>query len=99
MLPHYCASKAAVINFTENLAMVLGEYDINVNDICPAYVWTDLWKTALGGEEGKQSLEGIIKDTTIQKKMTTAEKIAALAVFLASEDGDDITAQSITVGS
>ena len=99
LLPHYCASKAAVINFTENLAVVLGEYGINVNDICPVYVWTALWKTGVGGEEGKPSFEEIVRETTIQGKITTPEKIAALAVFLASEDGDDITAQSIDVGS
>lgn len=96
---HYCASKAAVINFTENLAVVLGEDGINVNDICPVYLWTDLWKSSVGGEEGKHEFEEIVRETTIQGRMTTPEKIAALAVFLASEDGDDITAQSIDVGS
>ena len=99
LLLHYCASKAAVINFTENLAVVLGEYGINVNDICPVYVWTDLWKTGVGGEAGKHEFEEIVRETTIQGRMTTPEKIAALAVFLASEDSDDITAQSIDVGS
>jgi len=99
LLLHYCASKAAVINFTENLAVVLGEYGINVNDICPVYVWTDLWKTGVGGEEGKHEFEEIVRETTIQGRMTTPEKIAALAVFLASEDANDITAQSIDVGS
>jgi len=99
LLLHYCASKAAVINFTENLAAVLGEYSINVNDICPVYVWTDLWKTGVGGEEGKHEFEEIVRETTIQRRMTTPEKIAALAVFLASEDSNDITGQSIDVGS
>jgi len=99
LLLHYCASKAAVINFTENLAVVLAEDGINVNDICPVYVWTDLWKTGVGGEEGKHEFEEIVRETTIQGRMTTPEKIAALAVFLASEDSDDITAQSIDVGS
>ena len=99
LLLHYCASKAAVINFTENLAVILAEYGINVNDICPVYVWTDLWKTGVGGEGGKHEFEEIVRETTIQGRMTTPEKVAALAVFLASEDGDDITAQSIDVGS
>lgn len=99
LLLHYCASKAAVINFTENLATVLGEYGINVNDICPVYVWTDLWRTGVGGEEGKHEFEEIVREMTIQGRMTTPEKIAALAVFLASEDSDDVTGQSIDVGS
>jgi len=99
LLLHYCASKAALINFTENLAVVLAEYGINVNDICPVYVWTELWKTGVGGEEGKHEFEEIVRETTIQGRITTPEKIAALAVFLTSEDGDDITGQSIDVGS
>ena len=99
LLLHYCASKAAIINFTENLAVVLAEYGINVNDICPVYLWTELWRTGVGGEEGKHEFEEIVRETTIQGRMTTPEKIAALAIFLASEDGDDITAQSIDVGS
>jgi len=99
LLLHYCASKAAVINFTENLAVVVAEDGINVNAICPVYVWTDLWKTGVGGEGGKHEFEEIVRETTIQGRMTTTEKVAALAVFLASEDGADITAQSIDVGS
>jgi len=97
MAPHYSASKAAVINFTQTLAVTLGEYGINVNDICPVYVWTDLWKTTVGGQ--KESFEEIVRETTIQKRPTTPENIAALAVFLASKDSDDITGQSIDIGS
>jgi len=94
---HYSASKAAVINFTETLAVTLGEYGINVNDICPNYVWTDLWKTVYGGD--KALFEETVRETTIQKRAATPETIAALAVFLASEDSDYITGQSIDVGS
>ncbi|MDP6666938.1 MAG: SDR family oxidoreductase, partial [Dehalococcoidia bacterium] len=36
----YGPSKAAVINYTQNLAASVGAYNINVNAICPGQVWT-----------------------------------------------------------
>jgi len=99
LIPYYGASKAAIINYTESLAMILGDYGITANAICPVFVWTDLWKTAVGGEQNKAIFDQFVQLQTILKRATTPEKIAALAVFLASEDADDITAQSIDVGS
>lgn len=99
LIPQYGASKAAVINYTESLAMILGGYGITANAICPVFVWTDLWKTAVGGEQNKAIFDQFVESQTILKRATTPEMIAALAVFLASEDADDITAQSIDVGS
>ena len=42
----YAASKAAVILFTQNLALELAPYGINVNSICPGIVWTDMIQEA-----------------------------------------------------
>jgi NAD(P)-dependent dehydrogenase (short-subunit alcohol dehydrogenase family) len=99
LIPHYGASKAAVINYTGSLALILGKYGITANAICPHFLFTDLWKTAVGGEQNKATFDKIVKSQTIQKRETTPEKIASLAVFLMSEDADDITAQVISVGS
>lgn len=99
LIPHYGAAKAAVINYTGSLAMILGKYGITANAICPHFIFTDIWKTAVGGEQNKETFDKIVKSQTIQRRETTPEKIAALAVFLMSEDGNDITAQAIDVGS
>nr|MDO8081378.1 SDR family NAD(P)-dependent oxidoreductase [Candidatus Freyarchaeota archaeon] len=97
--PQYSASKSGVINYTQSLAMILGKHGITANAICPYFVWTDLWKSGVGGEQNKAVFDNIVKSQTIQRRETTPEKIAALAVFLMSEDGDDITAQAIDIGS
>ena len=49
--PAYSASKAAVINLTQSYAIELGPYNINVNAICPGYIWTPMWEK--GGERIK----------------------------------------------
>ena len=42
--PHYHASKAAVVSWTQSHALQLAPYDINVNAICPGYLWTPMWE-------------------------------------------------------
>ncbi|MCH8235315.1 MAG: SDR family oxidoreductase, partial [Chloroflexi bacterium] len=43
-LPHYSATKAAVINYTQSLANELGRDNINVNAVCPGLLWTPMWE-------------------------------------------------------
>ena len=43
--PSYGAMKAALINYTQTQAELLGPYNINVNAVCPGIVYTDAWKT------------------------------------------------------
>ena len=40
----YQAMKAGLIRYTQSLAEELGPYNINVNCICPGYVYTDVWE-------------------------------------------------------
>ncbi len=42
--PAYGAMKAALINYTQTQAELLGPYNINVNAVCPGIVYTDAWK-------------------------------------------------------
>src|SRR4030042_6257617 len=41
-LPHYSASKAGVIVLSQAVAIQLAPYNVNVNTICPGYVWTPM---------------------------------------------------------
>jgi NAD(P)-dependent dehydrogenase (short-subunit alcohol dehydrogenase family) len=98
----YCAAKAAVILLTQTLAQELGPEGITVNAICPGNV-----DTLMGQEEVQTiaqmrgiSLEDakseMIEETAL-KRLATAEDIANVAAFLASEQSGYITGQAINV--
>ncbi len=42
--PSYGAMKAALVNYTQTQAELLGPHNINVNAVCPGIVYTDAWK-------------------------------------------------------
>lgn len=68
----YGAMKAALINYTQTQADLLGEYSINVNAVCPGIVYTDAWKAnaeravkmipEYKGMEPREWFEGIFRD-------------------------------------
>ena len=104
----YGASKAAVINYTKYLAAGLGPYNINVNAICPGFVWTffheerytDMKKRqapALSGKEPYQAFVDSIKGYVPLGREQTPEDIGKMAAFLASEDAKNISGQSMHV--
>jgi meso-butanediol dehydrogenase/(S,S)-butanediol dehydrogenase/diacetyl reductase len=105
-LPHYSASKAGVISFTQALAKELGPHNINVNCICPGLLWTPMWRQLEGmftgdtspeAVERRQVFEAVIRQLTPLKREQMPEDIGKLAAFLASEDARNITGQSINV--
>ena len=79
----YCASKAALISFTECLAVELKESDIRVNCVSPGSVDTPMWAAVSGGARAD---------------MTPAE-VAEVILFLASERSRPINGQNIDVYS
>ena len=90
--PHYVASKGAVIGLTRALARELGEYNINVNCICPGYVLTGWGTDPYRIEFGK-----IEADKRCLKRDEYPEDLIGTAIFLASSDSDFITGQTIVV--
>jgi NAD(P)-dependent dehydrogenase (short-subunit alcohol dehydrogenase family) len=107
IIPHYSATKAGVVSFTQALARELAPNRINVNAICPGLIWTPLWeKLAESTGEKYELMKGMepraIFDAAVQQLIPmqteqTPEDIAMTAVFLASKDSDQITGQAINV--
>ena len=77
----YRAAKAGLINFTETLAAETRRSGIDVNCICPGGVDTEMIRQISRGSPSGQLMR--------------PEEIAAVALFLASDEGSAITGTSI----
>lgn len=88
---NYAASKAGMIGFTKSVALELGSRNIRCNAIAPGFIETEMTGT-LNEEVVKQWREAIPL-----KRGGTAEDVAMLCVFLASDWSSYITGQVIHV--
>lgn len=88
---HYAASKAALISLTKSLAKLAGPHNINVNALAPGFIETDMIDAMLS--DNRDYVESIIP----LKRVGKPDDVAQAALFLASEDADYITGQTICV--
>jgi NAD(P)-dependent dehydrogenase (short-subunit alcohol dehydrogenase family) len=106
-IPHYCASKAGVIVFSQALALQLAPYNINVNTICPGLIWTPMWQEAarvlsmsypaFKGLSPEQVFSAAVAVMIPMKRPQTPEDIGNAVVFLASEEAREITGQALNI--
>lgn len=91
----YSAAKAAVVSLTESAAIELGRDRIRVNCICPGGILTPLvYRGMPGGEEAARS--SMAKAQPIPRA-GRPEDIAAMALFLASDEAEWITGTAMVV--
>jgi 3-oxoacyl-[acyl-carrier protein] reductase len=88
----YAASKAGVIGFTKSVAKELGSRNIRCNAIAPGFIETDMTSYLKEGEAADK-----YKASIPLGRFGTAEDIANLSLFLASDMGSYITGQTISV--
>jgi NAD(P)-dependent dehydrogenase (short-subunit alcohol dehydrogenase family) len=103
----YSVSKAAAIQWTHQLAIELGPFNINVNAVCPGRLWTPMWEAiALNHKAQNPEFEDLsareIFDANIKANMPlgrsqTPEDIGRAVAFFASEDASEITGQALNV--
>lgn len=102
LLSHYSATKFAVRGFTQALAKELGPFGIQVNAYCPGIVGTAMWDF-IDEEMGKYL--NLPKGETLKKyselitagRVETPDDVAAFVAYLASEDSDYMTGQSVMI--
>jgi meso-butanediol dehydrogenase/(S,S)-butanediol dehydrogenase/diacetyl reductase len=99
---HYCASKFAVIGFTQSLAQELGPFNVTVNAICPGEVDSAMWQdhllpalAAIGGSSKEEAWEQFMRQRVPLGRPQTADDIGQAVVFLCH--ADNITGESINV--
>ena len=88
---NYAASKAGIIGLTKATAKELAARGIRVNAIAPGFVETEMTKVL--SEDARKAAMSMIA----MKRFASAEDIANLAVFLASDQSSYITGQVISV--
>jgi len=93
----YVAAKHGIAGLTKTVALETASYGVTVNAICPGYVWTPLVERQIPDTMAARSLtrEQVINDVLLSaqptKQFVTVEEIAALAVYLASDNARSIT--------
>ena len=92
---HYVASKGAIIGFTRALAREVGADNITVNCITPGAIKTETEIEKLGSLQAQEEATAtLLKVQSIPKRMHAAD-IEGAFVFLASEESDFITGQTL----
>ena len=102
-LSHYCASKFAVIGFTNSLAKEVAQQGITVNAICPGIIGTDMWRGEQGlaealrkeGESVEQAWARSLAELIPQGVAQTPEDMGDLAVYFAT--AEHVTGQAFNV--
>lgn len=98
----YCASKAAVINFTQTLAQELAEHGVTVNCVAPGNVDTEMHWRAIRDEAelrgvSYEEMSRLDRESIPLGRVASPDEIAAAFAFLASDDAAYITGQTINV--
>lgn len=102
LVSHYCATKAAVISYTQSAALAMAPHGIRVNGIAPGVVDTPMWaevdalfaryeKLPIGEKKRQVGLAVPLG------RMGTPGDIADAVVFLVSGEARYITAQTLNV--
>jgi len=107
-IPHYSASKAAVIIFTQALAREVAPYGVTANAICPGLIWSPMWERlarlyqaklpGMAGKSPREVFEHFVAQTPL-KEAQTPEDVGRAVAFFASEDARTVTGQALLVDS
>ena len=105
MMP-YNLTKAAIINFTKSLSMSVGAYNILVNTVSPAFIYTPLVAGMMkdiaardnsSQEEALQKFLAAKRPHIELKRAGRVEEVGAAIAFLASEQASFITGTNLRV--
>ena len=88
---NYSSSKSAMVGFSRSLAKELGSRNITSNVIAPGFIETDM-TTFLNDDEKIEVSKNIP-----MKRFGTVEDVAKCILFLASNEANYITGQTISV--
>jgi NAD(P)-dependent dehydrogenase (short-subunit alcohol dehydrogenase family) len=89
--PAYAAAKAGQVNLTRDLAVELGEHEVNVNCVSPGYI-----KTPMQDYQDEESIK-VSREQTLLPWLGEPEEVAKVVAFLASDDASYIHGADVYV--
>src|ERR1700755_2651192 len=99
----YVSAKHGIAGLTKTAALELATFKITCNCISPGYVWTPLVEHQIPETMKARNMtkEQVIKDVLLDaqptKEFVTSEQVAALALFLCSDDAAQITGSNYSI--
>lgn len=92
LFSHYVTSKAGVIGFTRSVARELGPFGICVNAITPGLTDTEAARKVIPAERFP-----VVNNLRSLRKVQSPKDLLGIVIFLASDDSNFITGQTINV--
>lgn len=93
----YAASKAAIRNHSKSVALYAAQngWAIRCNSVHPAAILTPIWEPMLGdGPDREEKMAALVADTPL-KRFGSVQEVAALCVYLASDDSAYMTGSEL----
>ncbi|MBN8967362.1 MAG: 3-hydroxybutyrate dehydrogenase [Rhizobiales bacterium] len=99
----YVAAKHGIAGLTKTVALELATHKITCNAISPGYVWTPLVERQIPDTMKARNMtkEQVIRDVMLEaqptKEFVTVEQVAALALYLCSDEASQITGANLSI--
>jgi NAD(P)-dependent dehydrogenase (short-subunit alcohol dehydrogenase family) len=94
LMLHYITSKGGILAFTRALSRELGAHNICVNTLAPGLIETG---DAHANSERKAAARGQVVESRALKREAYPSDLLGALIFLASNDSDFITGQTVAV--
>jgi 3-hydroxybutyrate dehydrogenase len=99
----YVTAKHGIAGLTKTVALEVATHKITANCISPGYVWTPLVENQIPDTMKARNLtrDQVINDVLLEsqptKEFVTVEQVAALALFLCSDDAAQINGSNLSI--
>jgi 3-hydroxybutyrate dehydrogenase len=99
----YVAAKHGILGLTKTVALEVAEHGITANAICPGYVMTPLVQKQIPEQAKARGIseDAVVRDVLLAaqstKRFVEVSEVAALAVFLASDEAGSITGTALPI--